>query len=248
MPEPSAFERLLARAREDPDVVGVVLSGSQARQGMATGHSDFDVYVVTADRTGPGADWATVRAADLDQSVMTLEAFRVHALPGSSEEWNRYSFAHARVLLDRLGGEIARLTLAKGTLEAGEADRLARSLLGAYLNSVYRSAKSHRDGRPLEARLDAAESLPFLLGAIFAMHRRVRPYNQYLRWELEHHPLPEPEWRAGRLLDAIDRILATGDLHAQRQLFRDATRIARAHGLGAAIDEWGDDLDLIEQG
>jgi hypothetical protein len=178
---------------------------------------------------------------------MTLEAFRVHALPGGGEEWNRYSFAHARVLLDRLDGEIARLTLAKGTLEAGEADRLARSLLGAYLNSVYRSAKSHRDGRPLEARLDAAESLPFLLGAIFALHRRVRPYNKYLRWELEHHPLPEHEWRAGRLLGGIDRILATGDMEAQRRLFRDATRFARARGLGAVVDEWGDDLRVIDE-
>jgi hypothetical protein len=83
MPEPSAFETLLARARDDSDVVGVVLSGSQARQGMPTAHSDFDVYVITADRTGPGAAWATVRATDLDQTVMALEAFRAHALPAA---------------------------------------------------------------------------------------------------------------------------------------------------------------------
>lgn len=38
------YPELLRRCETDPDVVGVVLSGSQARD-MATGHSDFDVYV-----------------------------------------------------------------------------------------------------------------------------------------------------------------------------------------------------------
>jgi hypothetical protein len=115
-----------------------------------------------------------------------------------------------------------------------------------YLNSLYRSVKSHRDGRPLEAHLDGAESLPPLLSAIFALNRRVRPYNKYLRWELEHHPLQEPEWRAQRLLGLLERTLTTGHLQAQRVLFHDIERIARARGLDAVFDEWGDDLDLID--
>ena len=79
--------------------------------------------------------------------------------------------------------------------------------------------KSHRDGRPEAAHLDAAESLPYALETLFALHRRVRPYNKYLRWELEHHPLGDPRWDAGRLLPVLRRILADGDPGTQRALF-----------------------------
>lgn len=242
-----AFDTLVGRAHDDPGIVGLVLSGSRAREGMATDRSDFDVYLVTGPRSRGDGTWVTTRSQQVDQIVMTLEEFRAHALPGTAEEWNRYSFAHAKVMLDRLDGEITRLAAAKGGLAEAEADALARTMLGVYLNSLYRSAKSHRDGRQLESRLDAAETIPPLLGMIFALNRRVRPYNKYLRWELEHHPLSEPEWRSGRLLGRLDRVLATGDVRAQRLLFQDATRIARARGLGAVIDEWGDDLDIVNR-
>src|SRR3954468_494475 len=39
------YADLLRRCETDPDVVGLVLSGSHARD-MATEHSDFDVYVI----------------------------------------------------------------------------------------------------------------------------------------------------------------------------------------------------------
>ena len=36
-------------ARDDPTILGLVLSGSAARRDMATEHSDVDVYVVRDD-------------------------------------------------------------------------------------------------------------------------------------------------------------------------------------------------------
>lgn len=48
----TAYEDLLARAEADPDVLGIVLTGSQARAGMATAHSDADVIVVVAEYGG----------------------------------------------------------------------------------------------------------------------------------------------------------------------------------------------------
>ena len=57
------------------------------------------------------------------------------------------------------------------------------------MNFAYRALKSHRDGRPLEARLDAAESLAWLLHVVFTLAGRLRPYNKYLPWELREHPL-----------------------------------------------------------
>ncbi|MFG2825820.1 hypothetical protein ACGFX4_41120 [Kitasatospora sp. NPDC048365] len=42
------FATLVADATADPAVVGLVLKGSRAHDGMATEHSDHDVYVLVA--------------------------------------------------------------------------------------------------------------------------------------------------------------------------------------------------------
>ena len=48
--------------------------------------------------------------------------------------------------------------------------------LDGYVNYAFRSLKNDRDGRHLERRLDAAESVPWLLDTVFALEGRVRPY------------------------------------------------------------------------
>ncbi|GAA5037498.1 putative nucleotidyltransferase [Thermocatellispora tengchongensis] len=154
------FDALLARIRPDPAVVGAVLSGSQARPGMPTPRSDYDVYLITADAAGGAAAREERRDSRLDVVVMPLEEFRAHAMPGSGQEWNRYSFTRARVVKDRPDGLIAELVSRKGTLSAEEAGQVAGAALGEFVNSAYRWLKNHRDGRATEARLDAAESIP----------------------------------------------------------------------------------------
>src|SRR5437762_1795650 len=60
--------------RDDPEVVGMVLSGSAGR-GLATSRSDVDVYVVTDGRPGsrsevrrrPGIDEARLTLAELER-------------------------------------------------------------------------------------------------------------------------------------------------------------------------------------
>ncbi|TDC27455.1 hypothetical protein E1265_01890 [Streptomyces sp. 8K308] len=233
-----SYEAFTARAAADPAVVGLVLKGSHAHDGMATRHSDHDVYVVVAD----GADTELAglhghRSAELDLVVVDLEAFR--RLGG----WERYALARARVLLDRLDGEIAKIVAAKGLLDADEAHRAAAGYLDAYANSLYRSVKNARDGHPLASHLDATDSLGFLLETLFALDRRPRPYNKYLAWELERFPLPG--WDAGPLLAAIGRIAVTGDVDEQRRLFARVEPEARAAGHGATLDAWGDDLRVM---
>ncbi|MEU0527145.1 hypothetical protein [Streptomyces niveus] len=252
------FTDFVARASASPDVVGLVLSGSRARQGMATAGSDHDVYVITADRatTSPTASTTAspatpravveaLRSPALDVMPLSLSAFRTHALPGDAHAWDRYAFAHCTVLLDRLDGTITQLVQEKATLEGLEAHRLARSELDAYINSVYRSLKSHRDGRPAVAHLDAAESVPYLLTVVFALHQRVRPYNKYLLWELRNHPLGAPQWAADVLVPRIRRILADGDLDTQRALFATVELAARRAGHGSVLDSWGADIDQL---
>jgi hypothetical protein len=79
-----------------------------------------------------------------------------------------------------------------------------------------------------------ADKLDALLG-------RLRPYNKWLAWELEHHPLPGSTLPLGR----IARIARTGDLAEQAALFRDAETLARKHGLGAVIDGWEPDVATL---
>lgn len=223
------YDDLVARATADVDVLGLVLSGSKAREGMETANSDADVYVIVPEYDGA---WSRAkRSAQLDEIPYTLTDLR-----DVSDRWQRYSFRCARVLLDRLDGGIADLVHAQATLTAAEADAWVREYLDGYVNFIYRATKSRRDGRDDLAALDDIEAVPWFLWTLFALYGRVRPYNKYLRWELETYPLPPP-WTIGHLLPAL----------AQRPvaLFADLETAARAKGFGDVFDAWGDGLEVI---
>ncbi|MFE7276971.1 hypothetical protein [Streptomyces sp. NPDC057623] len=234
------YDAFVAFATADPAVVGLVLKGSRAHDGMATEHSDHDLYVVLADGAASGLRRLTGhRTARLDLVIVSLAEFRAAGMPGHE----RYALARARVVLDRLDGGIAQILAAKARLGADEAFRAAGGWLDAYANSVYRSVKNDRDGEPLAARLDATDGLGHLLELLFALDRRPRPYNKYLRWELARHPLPG--WDGPALLRDVDRVSASGDVAVQRRLFARVEAAARRAGHGAVLDAWGEDLRLM---
>jgi len=223
---PTRYADLLRRCETDPDVVGLVLSGSRPRN-MATEHSDFDVYVILQEHNGR---WSTSRTPELDTIVMSVDD-----LADTSVRWQRYSYRGAQVVMDRLDGRIADLVHAQATLTLTEADSLVREQLDGYLNYVYRAAKSRRDGRLDLAKLDEIEAAPWFLETLFALHGRIRPYNKFLRWELDNHPLPAP-WTADYLIDALTGQPST--------LFAELELIVREKGFGDVLDEW-DDLSLL---
>lgn len=236
----------ISRATADPGVVGLVLSGSQVHAGMPTAHSDYDLHVVVRDESVPVlAALDRFRSAHLDLVVITLAQFRTRGMPGRPDSFARYSYVHAEVLFDRLDGTVAGILDEKRTLGVDEARDAAAGWLDAYVNQTYRSLKSYRDDRPGLGHLDAAESVPYALEVLFALHRRVRPYNKYLRWELERQPLDDPRWDADRLLPALGRILADGDPPTQRALFAGVEEAARRAGHDDVLDAWGTDLGLL---
>jgi hypothetical protein len=235
--------------RDDPAVVGVVLSGSAAR-GMATERSDLDVVLVLRD----GADAReTVRSPEVDVWALTLSELEA---PGEflTEGWYaRWAFAWAQVLRDDTGGRVAEAVRRQATLTVDEQRHVltAGDRLDGWVNFAYRALKSDRDGRPLEARLDAAESVPWLLDTVFTLAGRVRPYNKYLAWELREHPLPIDGFTAATLIPLVTRML-DGDVAPLREVFPLVDRAGRewdaAHGgaaLGEMIDGWGSELDLF---
>ncbi|MEJ7627995.1 MAG: nucleotidyltransferase domain-containing protein [Nocardioidaceae bacterium] len=242
MTESAELRALLGRVHDEPNVVGLVLTGSVARQGMATSRSDVDVYVVL---DGPDPAWGTTRSSTIDIAVCTLDQLRQTPLPGDIGWWDRYSFTHSQVLLDKVRGEVAELVGAWGTLSGAESKVVLETYLDGYLNYAFRSLKSHRDGGVFEARLDAVESLAWMLPVIFAFERRVRPYNKYLAWELIHHPLERVDWQSSELLPRVQTILDTGDASAQRWMFASIESASREVGLGGIVDGWCDELALF---
>ncbi|MER5770297.1 hypothetical protein [Streptomyces sp. NPDC001985] len=237
---PLTYDAFVTLAVADPAVVGLVLKGSRAHEGMTTEHSDHDLYVVLADGATTGLTRFTGhRTPELDLLVLSLDEFRAAGMPG----FERYALARARIVLDRLDGAVAEILAEKARLNADQAFREAGESLDAYANSLYRSVKNDRDGHTLAARLDAADSIRLLLELLFALDRRPRPYNKYLEWELARFPLPG--WDTGTLLDAVDRIAGTGDVSAQRRLFAQVEAVARQAGHGAVLDAWGEDLHLM---
>ncbi|MGP4046124.1 hypothetical protein [Streptomyces sp. 2A115] len=238
--QPLTYDAFVELATADAAVVGLVLKGSRAHQGMTTEHADHDLYVVLAD--GVTTDLTRLsghRAPELDLVIVSLTEFRTAGMPG----FERYALARARIVLDRLDGGIAQLLAAKARLDPDEAFQDSHNWLDAYANSLYRSVKNDRDGQTLAAHLDAADSIRFLLELLFALNRRPRPYNKYLEWELDRYPLPD--WDTHMLLAAVERISATGDVPLQRRLFARVEAVARRDGHDAVLDAWGEDLDLM---
>lgn len=236
--QPLTYADTVRIAEADPAVVGLFLIGSNAMEGMTTENSDHDLFVITA----AGATTELARHHGLRSRFLDLNVLPIDELP-NVPEYVRYAFARSRVVLDRTGGELTAFLEAKGRLDPQQAFDHADELIDAYANSLFRSVKNHRDGRALASRLDAADSVGYLLELLFTLECRPRPYNKCLEWELERHPLQG--WETATLLDTISRILATGDTDIQRGLFAEVEPKARKAGHDKILDEWGDDLILM---
>ncbi len=235
-------------AAHGADLLGILLSGSAGR-GYATERSDLDVVVVLADEAA--ATRHTVHSPDVDEAVDSWSELLEVPPFGTGGWWFRWTYAHAPVLLDRTGGELTAAARRQAVLTPDEADAMLieHDRLDGWINFAYRALKNDRDGRPVEARLDAAESVPWLLDVVFSIAGRVRPYNKYLPWELRHHPLEG--WLSDELLGLVERTLA-GDVGAVRDTFA-RVRLAcaayderRGHTRTKAMfDGWADELDVF---
>src|ERR1700760_4083842 len=102
--------------RDDPAIIGIVLSGSAAR-GMATEHSDVDVIVVR-DESENAREVA--RSPAIDEIPMTLAELETIKPLGSDGAWNHWSFAWARVIRDSTGGRVSDAVRRQATLSEQE--------------------------------------------------------------------------------------------------------------------------------
>ncbi|HET7568487.1 MAG TPA: nucleotidyltransferase domain-containing protein [Gaiellaceae bacterium] len=223
------LDELLARARADGNVVGVAVFGSRAYGLHLHERSDWDVLVAVREL---GDHWVSEHGDPVELVQLTLG--RVADPP----DWFRPALLHADVRLDETGELAEALAAATRVDPAGAAEPL-----DGYVNMLYRSLKNARAGLGPASLLDAQESIPWLLRFLFAVHGRVRPYNKWLEWELEHHPLPTPS--NSLLLGRLERIARTGAVEEQRALFLEVEALARGHGHGATIDGWEPDVAFL---
>jgi hypothetical protein len=243
----------LARRNEadhGENLLGLVLSGSAGRD-MATDRSDLDVFVVLGDTGSQGT--RTSRSATIDETHVAIADLERVPPFGTNGWWFRWSFAWAPVLADRTDGRLAAATSRQATVTTGEAESILvdHDRLDGWLNYAYRALKNDRDGRTLECRLDAAESMPWLLDVIFTLEGRVRPYHKYLPWELRRHPLTH--WRGEELLALLTATL-DGEPAAIRAAFDRIEALCAAFDsrrpeplLTPIITDWGDELSLLRR-
>jgi hypothetical protein len=220
------LDELLAQARADDNVVGVIPSGSRGRETYVTETSDWDAFVIVREERGV---YGGERGFGLELSEVTLETL------ADPPAWARPAFLSLTPQLDKTG-EVAAALQEATTVDPAT----AAQPLDAYVNSYYRSAKNARVGLELAALLDAQESIPWYLQFLFAVHGRLRPFNKWLEWELREHPLP-----VDVDLERLEPIARTGDLGEQQALFRDTETLARERGHSATIDGWEPDVDWL---
>jgi hypothetical protein len=238
MTKDQKYQALLAEAQADPNIIGLILGGGRGK-GQFTEYSDYDVEIIVTDPVAAQA-YKKFEEKDVIDSInpMTLEQFRAHAAWGAHDAWDRYTYTHNKAVIDKTGDELQKLIDEKGAIPSGKEGAVVEENVGGYMNAVYRTLKNFRDGNILASKLDAVESIPWLLAALFATENRLRPYNKFLRWELEQYPLSGFPIATDEFLKQIETIISSGDIATQKTLFKTCLAFFRAKGFTQTINSW----------
>lgn len=233
------FQQILDDARADPYVLGLFLGGSRAK-GFGDQLSDYDICMIVADDAPEPARerYLRLNAESIDLWTYSFSQFRDESAWEGPEFWDRYNYAHTRALIDKCDGQIQRLIDERGRIPAEQRVPWIRSRLDAYINSLYRSLKCMRKENMRGARLEANDSIGYLLDVLFGYEGRHRPFYGYLERELRKYPLAEIPLSGDQLLRKIDAITDTADLATQQELLAMVDVLLRPAGFGDMFDDW----------
>jgi len=241
------IKQLIAEAENDPNVLALIPVGSWGK-GAQTKYSDFDCVLIVKNEKEEEykKHYKDYGYPEIDLSVLSLVAFKNYASVGSTEEWNRYNYANVTPVVDKTNGEAQKVIDEKATFPKDKTKGYVSGSLDAYINQVYRSLKNYRDGNNIAGLLDAAESIPFILNAVFALHGRVRPYNKYLVTDIEKRPLEKLSIDGINFIGLISEIITKGDTEKQKQLFRLIEPIFKKEGFSSTLEGWREKLSWIK--
>jgi hypothetical protein len=201
---------LVRDAEADHATVAVILGGSRS-VGHERADSDYDVYYV---RTAPGKVPAQ---PNIETPTITLDELRT-----IEPYWWTDGMVQGRVLVDKTGGELTEILARLGT--AGDVS----SPYDGYLNAFVRGKAAARRGDELGARLQAADSVRYLVATLAALDGRRPRFHDRLTGTLG-------DWEP-RLL----AILRDPNVEAQLALFADVRSFMESQGV-STHDEWQDD-------
>ena len=232
------YNALVAEAQTDPNIIGLILVGGRGK-GQATEYSDYDVEIIAIDAEAATKKYKQYEEKDVIDTIspMTIETFRSHAEWGGEYAWDRYAYAHNKAVIDK-NSTIQKIIDEKGVIPPGQEAKVVEDAIGGYMNAMYRTLKNFRDKNIFAHRLDAAESIPWLLTAIFGVENRIRPYNKFLQWELEKYPIAAFPFSAADFFTKIELIISTGDITTQKEVFKKCIQFFRDKGFTKTIDSW----------
>ena len=191
----AAIARVVARYRDEPGVLAILLAGSLAH-GTATGNSDIDVMLVVSD------DELAERRANNMTAFSDVELARYpngyidakYVSPGYLDEVSlrgsepsRFAFKGAKVLFSRMEGLEGRIAGAARYPVEVQADRIAR--FTAQLEAwTWMAGEAERKGDPY--LLTAAVSRVALFGGrmLLAHNRVLYPFHKWFLRSLEQAP------------------------------------------------------------
>ncbi len=229
------YQQLVKTAQEDAGVVGFILGGGQGK-GMTTEHSDYDIVIVVEDAVAEGArvKYRGYAGPQFDITVMSQRELSIYGVWGSDTMWARYGFAHITATIDK-GGHIQGWLDEQEIIPESSLDEAIKQALDSYLNYTHRSLKNFRDVRKPAAHMAACDAMPQLITFLFAAEARVRPYNEYIEWELAKHPLKNLKMDPATLNKKIGTVLASGDEAMQKEFLALVTEIASKTQVGKTV-------------
>jgi hypothetical protein len=247
-PGAAAYRALIRSARSDPNILGIILSGSRGA-GRGTALSDHDIKIVVRDAVAGKYRRRFARPPPgLDVRVQGVYTFRHGADRAPQTEGYGPSFAHIKVPIDKTG-RVAKVAREKARIPKNRVRSYTAAQLDGYVNEMLRSLQNFRDGNPLAGHLEATRSLPYLFETLFGSECRWAPYAKFLEWELRDFPLRNPPLPTEKLLRLVRRILRDGDVSGQRALLRAVDRTLRPRGYGRVLDSWSPaQLRLLRRG
>lgn len=233
------YEKILKEAQENEDVVGFILVGSRGK-GFENEHSDYDAVMIIKDEAANTIHekYEKMTLDNVDLSVRSFSDFKTFAGWESPESWDRYNYAHVKILVDRTDGELEKLVKEKGQIPPDKLNKFIDWWIDGYVNGVYRSVKCIRNNNMFGAHLEAVNSMLDLLTLVFAMNGRHRPFLGYVQKELEKYPLENLPWSPKEFVEKIKHILETADLKTQQDLLSGIEKMSREMGHGKMFDGW----------
>jgi hypothetical protein len=233
------FQAILDDVRADPSVLGLFLGGSRAK-GFGNEFSDYDICLIMADDAPVTTHerYLQLNSELIDLWIYPFSQFRNESAWDGPEFWDRYNYAHVTALIDKCDGQIQRLIDERGRIPEEQRISWISGRLGGYINSLYRSLRCMHKGNLRGARLEAHDSIGYLLDVLFGYEGRHRPFYGYLERELQKYPLKNGRLSSDDLLAKIDAISASADRATQQELLALVDMLLRPAGFGEVFDDW----------